>query len=261
MRFPFFLSEHRGPRPVVKVPFHTIRMQHVVHPAKSRGHANHGWLNTHHSFSFAMWHNPERMHFGALRVLNDDMVIGAAGFGAHPHENMEIVSIPLSGDLEHEDSMGNATVIREGDIQIMSAGTGVTHSEKNHSSQDPVHFLQIWVFPNERDLEPSYGQMTLRPQRRARRVSMRGLTRWVARVTIHQNAWFSIGTLDEGAHHTYDLHGTGQGVYCMVLEGDVDVEGTQLKRRDAIGIWDTNRVTLKARAQARMLVIEVPMHW
>ena len=241
--------------------YYTNRMQHVVHPAESRGHANHGWLNTHHSFSFAMWHNPERMHFGALRVLNDDMVIGAAGFGAHPHENMEIVSIPLSGDLEHEDSMGNATVIREGDIQIMSAGTGVTHSEKNHSSQDPVHFLQIWVFPNERDLEPSYGQMTLDPSDGQDAFQCVVSPDGSHGVTIHQNAWFSIGTLEEGAHHTYDLHGTGQGVYCMVLEGDVDVEGTQLKRRDAIGLWDTNDVTITARAQARMLVIEVPMHW
>ena len=136
-------------------------MNTVFHPADSRGHADHGWLDTYHSFSFASWHNPERMHFGALRVLNDDAVTGGAGFGTHPHDNMEIVSIPLSGDLEHQDSMGNATVIREGDVQIMSAGTGIMHSEKNHNAGEDVRFLQIWVFPNERDLTPTYGQITM----------------------------------------------------------------------------------------------------
>ena len=164
-------------------------MNSVFHPSDSRGHANHGWLNTYHSFSFAGWHNPERMHFGALRVLNDDAVGRNAGFGTHPHENMEIVSIPLSGSLKHRDSMGNATVIREGDIQIMSAGKGIMHSEKNHSSEEDVHFLQIWVFPNERNLSPSYGQITSSREEQINKLQCVVSPDGREGVQIHQRAW------------------------------------------------------------------------
>ena len=171
----------------------------VLHPANTRGHANHGWLNSFHTFSFAGYNNPERMHFGALRVLNDDSVAGGMGFSKHPHDNMEIISIPLSGDLEHQDSMGNKTVIRQNDVQVMSAGTGVAHSEKNHNQQQEVKFLQIWVFPNKRGIKPNYGQQTFAPEARHNQllqvVSPDGDG---TNPHIQQDAWFHIGNFDEG---------------------------------------------------------------
>ena len=236
-------------------------MNTVFHPADSRGHADHGWLDTYHSFSFASWQNPERMHFGALRVLNDDAVTGGAGFGTHPHDNMEIVSIPLSGDLEHQDSMGNATVIREGDVQIMSAGTGIMHSEKNHNADEEVRFLQIWVFPNERDLTPSYGQLTMDPAGQRDKLQCVVSPDGSEGVRIHQQSWFHIGQLTAGWKGQYDMHGTGQGVYAMVLEGEANVGGQTLGRRDAVGIWNTTSVNIESTDGARILVIEVPMQW
>ena len=236
-------------------------MNTVFHPAASRGHADHGWLDTHHSFSFAGWHNPERMHFGALRVLNDDAVTGGAGFGTHPHDNMEIVSIPLSGDLEHRDSMGNATVIREGDVQIMSAGTGIMHSEKNHNADEDVRFLQIWVFPNERDMTPSYGQITMDLADQNNKLQCVVSPDGEEGVRIHQNAWFHVGRLSAGWNDRYELHGAGQGVYAMVLEGEATVAGQRLGRRDAVGIWDTDTVNIEANEDTRLLLIEVPMQW
>jgi redox-sensitive bicupin YhaK (pirin superfamily) len=236
-------------------------MNTVFHPADSRGHADHGWLDTHHSFSFASWHNPERMHFGALRVLNDDAVTGGAGFGAHPHDNMEIVSIPLSGDLEHQDSMGNKTVIREGDVQIMSAGTGVMHSEKNHNADEEVRFLQIWVFPNERDLTPSYGQLSMDLADQKNTLQCVVSPDGKEGVQIHQQAWFHIGQLSAGWNDRYNLHGSGQGVYAMVLEGEATVAGQSLSRRDALGIWNVEDVNIEANEDTRLLLIEVPMQW
>ena len=236
-------------------------MNTVFHPADSRGHADHGWLDTYHSFSFASWHNPERMHFGALRVLNDDAVSGGAGFGTHPHDNMEIVSIPLSGDLEHQDSMGNATVIREGDVQIMSAGTGIMHSEKNHNAGEDVRFLQIWVFPNERDLTPTYGQITMDLDNQRDKLQCVASPDGSEGVKIHQKSWFHVGRLSAGWKDSYALHGAGQGVYAMVLEGQATVCGQPLGRRDAIGIWNTERVDMEATDDARLLLIEVPMQW
>ena len=138
-----------------------ISMNTVLHKSNTRGHANHGWLNSHHTFSFANYHNPERMHFGALRVLNDDRVAQGQGFGKHPHDNMEIISIPIEGDLEHKDSMGNVAVIKKGDVQVMSAGTGIFHSEYNKSQDDEVKFLQIWMFPNKKQVEPRYDQISI----------------------------------------------------------------------------------------------------
>ena len=235
-------------------------MQTIFHPANSRGHADHGWLDTYHSFSFASWRDAERMHFGALRVLNDDAVTGGAGFGTHPHDNMEIVSIPLSGDLEHHDSMGNKTVIREGDVQIMSAGTGIMHSEKNHNADEDVRFLQIWVFPNQRAhavVRPNHHG----PRRPARSPSMRGVPDGAQGVKIHQNAWFHVGQLSAGWTDTYAMHDTNQGLYAMVLEGEASVGGLKLGRRDAIGVWDTGSVSIEATEDTRLLLIEVPMQW
>ena len=179
-----------------------IMARTVLHPANTRGHANHGWLNSYHTFSFAGYNNPERMHFGALRVLNDDTVAGGMGFGKHPHDNMEIISIPLSGDLEHQDSMGNKTVIRQSDVQVMSAGTGVAHSEKNHNQQQEVKFLQIWVFPNQRDIKPRYGQQTFAPE--ARHNQLQQVVSPAGDGTnpyIQQDAWFHLGNFDQGFMH------------------------------------------------------------
>ena len=171
-------------------------MKTVLHKADTRGHANHGWLDTHHSFSFANYHNPERMHFGVLRVLNDDRVAEGRGFGTHPHDNMEIISIPLEGDLEHKDSMGNVAVIKEGDVQVLSAGTGISHSEYNMNQDSEVKFLQIWVFPNKKQVEPRYDQISVRDIEKENQLyqilspSMDDQGVW-----IHQNAWFSLGKL------------------------------------------------------------------
>lgn len=236
-------------------------MNTVFHPAESRGHADHGWLDTYHSFSFASWHNPERMHFGALRVLNDDAVTGGAGFGTHPHDNMEIISIPLSGDLEHQDSMGNKTVIREGDVQIMSAGTGVMHSEKNHNANEDVRFLQIWVFPNERDLTPTYDQITMDLADQRDRLQCVVSPDSTHGVRIHQQAWFHVGQLSPGWKSSYVLHGEGQGVYAMLLEGEAMVAGQALGRRDAVGVWNTESINIEVSKDARLLLIEVPMQW
>jgi redox-sensitive bicupin YhaK (pirin superfamily) len=236
-------------------------MNTVFHPSESRGHADHGWLDTYHSFSFANWHNAERMHFGALRVLNDDAVTGGTGFGTHPHDNMEIVSIPLSGDLEHQDSMGNKTVIREGDVQIMSAGTGVMHSEKNHNVNEDVRFLQIWVFPNERDLTPTYDQITMDLADQRNNLQCVVSPDGKEGVRIHQNAWFHVGQLAAGWKRSYALHGEGQGAYAMLLEGEATVAGHKLGRRDAVGVWNTESFEIDVSEDARILVIEVPMQW
>ena len=236
-------------------------MNTVFHPSESRGHADHGWLDTYHSFSFANWQKADRMHFGALRVLNDDAVTGGAGFGTHPHDNMEIVSIPLSGDLEHQDSMGNKTVIKEGDVQIMSAGTGVMHSEKNHNASEDVRFLQIWVFPNERDLTPTYDQITMDLADQRDNLQCVVSPDGTEGARIHQNAWFHVGQLSAGWKRSYALHGEGQGVYAMLLEGEATVAGQTLGRRDAVGVWNASSFDIEVRKDARLLLIEVPMQW
>jgi redox-sensitive bicupin YhaK (pirin superfamily) len=171
----------------------------ILHRAESRGHAHHGWLDSHHTFSFANYYNPERMNFGVLRVLNDDRVSEGMGFGTHPHDNMEIISIPLSGDLEHRDSMGNVAVIKNGDVQVMSAGTGITHSEYNKNLNKAVKFLQIWVFPNKRNVTPRYGQLTLKKEERINRLQqIVSPNQNDAGVWIHQNAWFYLSNLSLG---------------------------------------------------------------
>ncbi|RMG56922.1 MAG: pirin family protein [Bacteroidetes bacterium] len=232
----------------------------VLHRADTRGHANHGWLDSHHSFSFANYYNPERVHFGVLRVLNDDYVAAGQGFGSHPHDNMEIISIPLEGDLEHQDSMGNKAVIRAGDVQVMSAGTGVYHSEYNKNADQPVKFLQIWVFPRERGVTPRYDQITL-PADAPRNQLQQVLSPHPddAGVWIHQDAWFYIGEFDAGQGTTYTLKKPGNGVYAFVLEGDFTLGGQDLHRRDGLGIWDVGQFELRAESDARILLMEVPM--
>lgn len=235
-------------------------MKTVLHPARTRGHANYGWLDTWHTFSFAHYFNPERMNFGALRVLNDDTVQGGKGFGRHPHDNMEIISIPLSGELEHADSMGNKTVIRENDVQIMSAGTGVEHSEYNKNTDRPVSFLQIWIFPKERNITSRYDQRTFNPEHR--------LNRWQQLVSprpddegvrINQDAWFYRTTLSENAALDYLLQRPANGVYLFVIDGTVQLDGLQLARRDGAGILDTDKITIKANTPADLLLMEVPL--
>lgn len=232
----------------------------IIHKAETRGHANHGWLNSFHTFSFANYYNPERMHFGALRVLNDDQVEAGMGFGTHPHDNMEIISIPLEGDLEHKDSMGNTAVIRNGDVQVMSAGTGITHSEYNRNKDKQVKFLQIWVFPNKKNVTPRYDQITLKEEDRHNKLQqIVSPSPDDAGAWINQNAWFHLGKFDKGVSKDYNLKAKGNGVYAFVLSGEVSMNGNKLGTRDGFGIWDTDKFSIKADSDAEFLLMEVPM--
>jgi quercetin 2,3-dioxygenase len=233
----------------------------ILHKADSRGEANLGWLKSRHTFSFSNYHNPERMHFGVLRVLNDDVVIGGRGFGTHPHDNMEIISIPISGDLEHKDSMGNSTVIRKGDIQVMSAGTGIKHSEYNKNTDEEVQFLQIWMFPNQRAVQPRYDQITLDETKLHNNFfQILSPNADDDGVWVHQNAWFHLGQFDQGISTTYDLKdATRNGVYVFIIEGDATVNGQALNRRDGLGISDVTQLAIKADSAARILLMEVPL--
>lgn len=235
-------------------------MKTIIHKADTRGFADHGWLKSFHTFSFAGYYDPQRIHFGALRVLNDDTIAGGTGFGTHPHDNMEIISIPLSGDLEHQDSMGNRSVIREGDIQVMSAGTGVRHSEYNKNKDKECKFLQIWVFPREKDLEPRYDQISLKDLYKNNSLyqvlspDKNGQGVW-----INQDAWFHLGNLSSGTKVEYILKGKNHGVYLFLLEGNVRVGESELKRRDGMGITEAESFELTAEDNSRLLLMEVPM--
>ncbi|KGO83920.1 pirin [Flavobacterium cauense R2A-7] len=232
----------------------------ILHKANTRGNANHGWLQSFHTFSFANYYNPERMNFGVLRVLNDDTVAAGMGFGTHPHQNMEIISIPLEGDLEHQDSMGNKTVIRNGDIQVMSAGTGVQHSEYNKNQDKEVKFLQIWVIPNKQSVTPRYDQITLKEEERHNKLQqILSPNPEDAGVWIHQDAWFHLSKFDKDFTTEYNFKKQGNGLYVFVLNGDVTVNGQDLNRRDGFGIWNTDKVTIKANSEAEFLLMEVPM--
>jgi hypothetical protein len=232
----------------------------ILHKADTRGVADHGWLNSKHTFSFANYYNPERMHFGVLRVLNDDAVAPGMGFGTHPHDNMEIISIPLEGDLEHKDSMGNVAVIKEGEVQVMSAGTGITHSEYNKNSDKHVKFLQIWVFPNKKNVKPRYDQISIRNiEKKNEFYQVLSPTPDDQGVWIHQDAWFYLGKFDEQASTTYNLKKEGNGIYFFVLNGEVEIEGQNLSKRDGFGIWNTNQVNFKSLSESRVLLMEVPM--
>lgn len=231
------------------------------HAADSRGAANHGWLQSYHTFSFANYYNPERIHFGVLRVLNDDTVSGGMGFGEHPHDNMEIISIPLEGDLEHKDSMGNTTVIRNGDIQVMSAGTGIYHSEYNRNKDATVKFLQIWVFPNKKNVTPRYDQITMNPADRQNQFQqVLSPNPEDAGVWIHQDAWFHLGRFDQDFELDYSIKKAGNGLYAFVLSGQFEIDGQVLQTRDGLGIRQASEVAFKAlSAGAEILLMEVPM--
>jgi redox-sensitive bicupin YhaK (pirin superfamily) len=237
-------------------------MKVVLHKANTRGHANHGWLDSYHSFSFGHYHDPERIHFGALRVLNDDTVAGGMGFGTHPHDNMEIISIPTSGDLEHKDNMGNTQTIRQDDVQVMSAGTGIQHAEKNKNSDQPVKFFQVWVFPNKKNVKPRYDQKNFSAEDKKNKlltvVSPLGTND--GGVQIHQDAWFSLGKLDKDFTTSYDLKNKKMnGVYAFVIEGDITINDQKLNRRDGMGIFGIGKLEITANSDAELLLMEVPM--
>jgi hypothetical protein len=236
-------------------------MKTTLHKAATRGHANHGWLDSWHTFSFANYYDPDRIHFGALRVLNDDTVAPGMGFGKHPHDNMEIISIPLEGDLEHGDSMGNTTVIKQGDVQAMSAGTGVVHSEKNRNSDRSVKFLQIWVIPRERNVQPRYDQKTFSEEDKKNQLLtiVSPLESDGGGIKIHQDAWFSLGKLDAGTTVHYNLKKDGNGVYVFLLEGDVSINDIVMNRRDGLAIEEAEHLDITANANAELLLMEVPM--
>lgn len=235
----------------------------VFYQANTRGNANHGWLNAHHTFSFAGYHNPERMHFGVIRVLNDDIVSGGMGFGTHPHDNMEIITIPLQGDLAHKDSMGNAEVIRSGDIQVMSAGTGISHSEYNANKDKAVNLFQIWLFPNKRDVTPRYDQMTLNVADRHNKLQqILSPNSEDEGVWIHQDAWFSMGTFDKDFVTDYTIKRAENGVYAMIVKGDFTINGQVMHARDGFGIWNVDAINITANSQdAEILLMDVPMEF
>lgn len=237
-------------------------MKTVLHKADTRGNANHGWLQSRHTFSFANYYNPERMNFGLLRVLNDDIVSEARGFGTHPHRDMEIISIPLEGDLEHKDSMGTSAIIKQGDIQVMSAGTGIMHSEYNANKDKPVKFLQIWVFPNEKGVTPRYDQITLDLDDRKNKLQqVLSPNPEDAGVWIHQNAWFNMTNLEAGKSLSYNLNDAeNNGVYAFVLEGEVTINGQSLEKRDGFGLWDIDQLDITANSNIELLLMEVPMN-
>ncbi len=235
-------------------------MKSIYHQNESRGLADHGWLKSRHTFSFASYYNPERMNFGLLRVLNDDIVKPSMGFGTHPHENMEIISIPLSGSLRHQDSMGNTHIISAGEVQIMSAGSGITHSEYNNSSSEDVNFLQIWVLPKERDITPRYDQKIFDEGNRENRFQLlvapedSDETVW-----INQQAWFSLADIEAEQRVRYDKNDKKNGVYFFVIKGNVNIEGNDVKQRDGLGVIDGETYPVFAQTKTELLAIEVPL--
>jgi len=236
-------------------------MKYILHKADTRGLAEHGWLTSRHTFSFADYYNADRVHFGELRVLNDDIVQPGKGFGMHPHDNMEIVTIPITGSLEHKDSMGTGSIIKTGDIQIMSAGTGVMHSEFNPSSEELVNFLQIWVLPEKSNIQPRYDQKTYDLQKRNNQFQdlispeQDDKTLW-----INQKAWFSMAKPDEGTVLKYELKDKNNGIYLFVIEGSLEIDQLTLDRRDGVGIWDLSSLEIKATKNSEILVMEIPMN-
>lgn len=235
-------------------------MQRTMHRAATRGHADHGWLNTAHTFSFGSYHDPHRMNFGAFRVLNDDIVQGGSGFGAHGHENMEIISIPLQGALSHGDNAGHAGVIRPNDVQVMSAGTGIMHTERNHADHEPVHFLQLWIFPAQPNVSPRYAQHTFDPAAWKNQWAFLVMPeQYQGPLWIHQQAFISRTCLEAGKQINYALHAPAHGVYVFVIEGKVRVADEVLDRRDGIGIWEVNQLSFESINACDVLLIEVPM--
>jgi len=232
----------------------------VLHKSESRGEVNHGWLQAKHSFSFANFYNPEKINFGALRVLNDDIIAAGMGFGMHPHDNMEIITIPLEGALQHKDSMGNTSIIEKGDIQVMSAGTGIRHSEFNPNKDNEVKLLQIWVIPNAQNVEPRYDQITLSKKNNSLQQII-SPNKNEDGIWIHQNAWFHIGNFNSGKTIDYHLKMNENGIYVFNISGEISVNGENLYQRDALGIWNTNKIEINTKSDSEFLIIEVPMEW
>jgi redox-sensitive bicupin YhaK (pirin superfamily) len=236
-------------------------MKSIVHKAGERGHADHGWLNAHHSFSFANWHDPSKVHFGLLRVLNDDIVAPGKGFGMHPHDNMEIITIILEGALQHRDNMGNGSVIRPGDVQVMSAGTGVMHSEFNPSQTERTNLFQLWIFPKEDGIKPRYDQKTFSPEERKNKVqTVASGFKQNGELYIHQDAALSLSQIEKGKHLKYTIAKSGNGAYIMVISGSVKIADQFLTKRDAIGISETDAVEINAEEDSELLIIDVPMN-
>jgi redox-sensitive bicupin YhaK (pirin superfamily) len=232
----------------------------VLHLANTRGNANHGWLNAFHSFSFGSWYNPDRVQFGTLRVLNDDTIAEGMGFGEHGHDNMEIITIPLEGDLAHKDSMGNAETIKTGDVQVMSAGTGIRHSEFNPNADKRTKLFQIWLFPNTQNVTPRYQQITVNKEDQKNNFAqILSPNEADAGVWIHQDAWFYLSDFDKDFTKKLSLKKEGNGFYIMNIEGEIAVNGEVLKTRDAIGIWETQEVEISANQNSKFLVMEIPM--
>ncbi|MCC6384461.1 MAG: pirin family protein [Bacteroidia bacterium] len=234
----------------------------VFHPANSRGHVSHGWLNAYHSFSFASWQNPERVHFGKLRVLNDDTIEAGKGFGTHPHDNMEIITIPLSGSLEHKDSLLNGAVIRSGEVQVMSAGKGILHSEFNSSASGPVNLFQIWIFPKIKNVQPRYGKAAFDVNDRRNKFQLLVQPGPVdSGLWIYQDAFLSMGNFEKNFLGTYSVHKAGNGVYMMVVKGVFEINGELLSQKDALGVWNTHNIQFLSKADnSELLMIEVPMN-
>ena len=235
-------------------------MKQIYHAADTRGNADHGWLNANHSFSFANYYNPERMNFGALRVLNDDTIAPGMGFGTHPHDNMEIITIPLKGDLEHKDSMGNIGAINEGEIQVMSAGTGVYHSEYNKNSDQPINLLQLWVMPKARNVTPRYDQKSVKELKKSNTFyQILSPNADDDGMWIHQDAWFHLGDFDTPTHSEYQIKKEGNGVYVFVIEGHIKAGDQELQKRDALGVWETDKISFSTQSKTKVLLVEVPM--
>jgi len=235
-------------------------MNTTIHRSETRGHANHGWLDTYHTFSFGMYHDPSRMHFGMLRVLNDDFVIGGAGFGRHGHDNMEIISIPLVGSLAHSDSTGNDGIISTGDVQIMSAGSGIQHAEYNASETDPVNFLQLWIFPKERNISPRYDQLTCtKEQLRNQLYNIVSSTKKEGTLWINQDAELYLGEFDNATECRHNVKSEHHGVYLFVIEGSVTIGDITVNKRDGIGIQDAQELLFHMHSQSKVLLIEIPM--
>ncbi|MCH1437789.1 MAG: pirin family protein [Flavobacteriales bacterium] len=235
-------------------------MNTVLHKAGTRGSADHGWLKVNHTFSFANYQNPDRMNFGALRVLNDDTISGGMGFNPHPHNNMEIITIPLEGSIKHKDNMGNSSVIAHGDVQVMSAGKGVVHSEFNADEKDDLKLLQIWLFANKKNVEPRYQQIPIRDiETKNEFYQILSPDQDDQGVWIHQNAWFHLGEFDQAKKVNYKIHASGNGIYAFVIKGKAQIENQSLENRDGFGIWNTDSITIQAEENSKILLMEVPM--
>lgn len=234
-------------------------MKTILHVADRRGHVSFGWLDSRHSFSFGNYYDPQKINFGMLRVLNDDIITGGSGFGTHPHDNMEIISIPLEGAIEHKDSMGTQSVINKGDVQIMSAGTGIKHSEYNHFKDKDANFLQIWVIPKKRNITPRYDQKTFNPADRINQFQTIVAPDDENAVWINQDAWFSLGHLQAGFSISHAIKKAGNGIYAFVIDGSVTINDQTLFKRDALGIWDIETIEITASTDAELLLIDIPM--